>query len=139
MSSSNLVKINYEDLLKEIFVKFHKIPNVCNMEYLDILEAFIQNETNEQENDLFSKTFSDCLNKEISLLENRLKILKQKKYLFENQNWSKILINGQHFVKRLHDRFAYQIEDLSNPIYMWNGRSWIKLINDPNILQQCIE
>lgn len=131
--------MDQEVLLQDVYEKFKNIPKASEISELDVLENLISIESSNEIKDIYKRVYLKCVSNEISETETKLKNLRQKKYLIENSSWSKITIQGETYWQRADDRFAYRADDLMNPIYMWSGRSWTKLISNYSVLENAIE
>lgn len=103
----------------------------------DLLDNLLKKETllleNQQEN-IYCNVLKDIAKREISMLETRLGSFKRKLEMVEKKNWKKIKIQDDYYYVRDHDNFAYRFQCTQTPVYMFNGRNWIKLASDHYII-----
>lgn len=102
----------------------------------DMLDNILQEKTSieDPKENLYCNILKEIAKKEISTLEKRLGSFKRKLEMVEKKNWKKIKIQDDFYYVRDHDNFAYRFQCTQTPVYMYNGRNWVKLASDHHII-----
>jgi hypothetical protein len=115
------------------YKKFQSIDGVEKMKYMDVIEIIFS------QNDEYRQLYIEILENEIRKTDLYLKKVKQQRERAFNNEWTIITINGNVYVKKKSDMFAYKSDNLQMPVYMWNGSKWILLVSDPSSLSDILD
>jgi hypothetical protein len=131
--SDTQISDTHSRLALYFYEKFQSIDGVEKMKYMDVIEIIFS------QNNEYRQLYIEILDNEIRKTDLYLKKVKQQRERAFNNEWTIITINGNVYVKKKSDMFAYKSDNLQMPVYMWNGSKWIILVSDPSSLSDILD
>lgn len=124
-------------LAEKYYDKYQELVQSDSTNQIDVIEKLLDNFLDEEKNEeanIYCNILQDVAKKEIQKMETRLLSYKRKLEIIERNNWKKIKIQDDFFYVRDNDNFAYKFQNTQQPIYMYNGKNWVKLASEHHII-----